>query len=333
MLISGNSFNRQQNSLPKKRNHHRFIFICTCKPSPRCFLNTGGSLYDTRKDCKSLFFYCAGDHAVDQVFCKEQIQDHDGHGDKDGAGGEAGEFCFAKTHQTHCNSPGVLCFQQELGQDVVTPRPCKGCQGRVDDDRHGQGHVDLPEHLEIGCTVYSSCLVNGIGNGVKEALLHHVAQRRTGGVNQDQTPVVIDEIELRHQQIHSGHTHKGREHSQHQCGFHQRLAAFELEPGHAVSRQDRQKCTQNATHCGDKQRISKPLGIIVHGDIRKELFEAVQAILRREETLKGVDGAGCGERCQNQPQARKEENKRNGQQNQIGDAVIRNRTQSNVLMH
>lgn len=177
-----------------------------------------------------LFFHRTGDHTVDQVFCKEQIQDHDGHGDEDGAGGEAGEFGFSKAHQAHCDSPGVLCFQQELGQDVVAPGPCKGCQGRVDDDRHGQRHVDFAEHLKVGCTVYSGRLINGIGNGIKEALLHHVAQWRTGGVNEDQSPVVIDEVELGHQQIHGGHAHEGREHSQHQRGFHQRLAALELEP-------------------------------------------------------------------------------------------------------
>ena len=265
-----------------------------------------------------LFFHRTGDHAVDQVLCQEQIQDHYRHGDKDGTSGEAGEFGFSKAHQAHCNGPGVLCFQQELGQDVIAPGPCKGRQRRIDDNGHGQRYMDLPEHLKIRCAIHPSRLVNGIGNGVKEALLHHVAQRRTGGVNEDQPPVVIDEIELGHQQIHGGHAHEGREHSQHQSGLHQRLAAFELKPGHAVSRQDRQECTQNATHCGDKQRISKPLGIIVHGDIREELLEAVQTVLCGEKALKGVDGAGGGEGRQNQPQTGKEENERHCQQNQVG---------------
>ena len=159
-----------------------------------------------------LFFHRTGDHAVDQVLCKEQIQDNDGHGDEDGAGGKAGEFRFPQAHQAHRNGPGVLCFQQELGQDIITPRPCKGRQRRVDDDGHGQRHMDLPEHLKVRCAIHSSRLVDGIGNRVKEALLHHVSQRRTGGVNQDQAPMIVDEIELGHQQIHSGHSHKGREH-------------------------------------------------------------------------------------------------------------------------
>lgn len=132
-----------------------------------------------------LFFYRTGDHAVNEVFCKEQIQDHDGHGDEDGSSGEAGEFCFSQAHQTHCNSPGVLCFQQELGQDIVAPGPREGRQRRIDDDGHGQRHMDLPKHLKVRRAIHPGRLVNGIGNRVKEALLHHVAQWRTGGVNQD----------------------------------------------------------------------------------------------------------------------------------------------------
>lgn len=103
--------------------------------------------------------------------------------------------------------------------------------------------MDLTEHLEVGSAIQSCSFINGIGNGIEETLLHHVSQRRTGGINENQTPVIVDEVKLGHQQIHSGHAHKGREHSQNQGGFHQCFPALELEPGHTVCRQDGQECT------------------------------------------------------------------------------------------
>lgn len=100
---------------PKKPQLSSLNLHMYLQTEPPVFSQHRGLIVQYKEGTKLLFFYRAGDHAVDQVLCQEQIQDHDGHGDEDGAGGEAREFCFSQAHQTHCNGPGVLCFQQELG--------------------------------------------------------------------------------------------------------------------------------------------------------------------------------------------------------------------------
>ena len=182
--------------------------------------------------------------------------------------------------------------------------------------------MDLAEHLEIGGAIQAGRFVNGIRNGIEEALLHHIAQRSPGGVNQNQAPVIVDEAKLGHQDINRSHAHEGREHPQNQRGFHQGFPALELEPGDTVGRQDGQEGTQDAAHGGDKQGVKKPPGIIIHGGIRKQFPEALQRVPCGEESLKGVNGAGGRKGGQNQPQAWEEENKRYDQQKQICNRMI-----------
>ena len=104
--------------------------------------------------------------------------------------------------------------------------------------------------------------------------------------------MLIYEVELRHQDVHCGHSHEGREHAQYHGGFHDSLASLEIETGHGIGRQNRKERSQYATHTRNEKSIAKPPWVVVHRGIRKQLTEGVQTVGRREETLKRVDTSG-----------------------------------------
>ena len=147
----------------------------------------------------------------------------------------------------------------------------------------------------------------GFGDGIEKAFLRHIPHRRTGGVDQDESPMAVDEIELRHEKIHRRHCHEGREHPQNERRFHERFATLEPITGHTVCREDGQCRSEQAAHRGNEQRIAEPSRIIIQRRIRKQLLKAVEAVLRREKAVEGIQRARPRKRCQKQPQDGKEE--------------------------
>ena len=269
-----------------------------------------------------LLLYRTGRHAVDQELGQEEIQNDDGNRNEDRACRKTGELRFTKVHQTNRYCIQILLFQKQLRKDEVTPGPYELRQERVHNHWGGQRQGDLRKHLEVGRAIHSGCFVNGVRNGIEEALLCHVTHWRTGRIDQDQSPMLVDQIELCHQNVHCCHGHKGWEHSQDQRTLHQRLTALELEPAHTISRQYCQKCTDQAAHDSDKQRILKPLRVIVDLGIVEQLLEACQTILRREETVEGVDAAGFTETGQCQPKDWEKENEADGQNDKVCNGRI-----------
>lgn len=91
------------------------------------------------------------------------------------------------------------------------------------------GTVIVQENAHIACAVDACRFVDGFWNGIEKALLHQVTHRCAAGINQCQTDVTVDEVELRHKKVHSRHSHERGEHSQHQRPFHQGASALKLE--------------------------------------------------------------------------------------------------------
>ena len=83
--------------------------------------------------------------------------------------------------------------------------------------------------MQIACAVYTGRFVYRIGDSIEKSLLNQVSHLARARVYQRKTYVTVDKAELRHQQIYSRHTHKGREHTQNQRAFHQKLASGKLE--------------------------------------------------------------------------------------------------------
>ena len=133
---------------------------------------------------------------------------------------------------------------------------------------------------------------------------------------------MIDQIKLRHQKVHRNHSHKGRKHSEHHRNLHHRFARRERKTRHGIGGQNHQKRAEDAAACRHKKCIGKPARIVVQCRIRKQPFEARQTVSGREKTVKRIDRSRFGKRCQDQPQARKEEYKRHCKQYEIGHSGI-----------
>ena len=276
-------------------------------------------------------FDCARRKAADQELRKCEIHHNDRHPDKHRSCRETGKLVVAQRHQAHRNGIEVFLFEKKLREDEVAPRPHKGGEQRIDDHGRSERQGDAQKHLRIGRPVYPRCLIDGFWDGIEEAFLRHIPHRRTGGVDQDESPMAVDEVELRHEKIHRRHCHEGGKHPQNERRFHERFAALEPITGHTVCREDGQCRSEQAAHRGNEQRVAEPFRIIIQRRIRKQLLKAVEAVLRREKAVEGIQRARPRKRCQKQPQDGKEEHQTDRQYDDVSDDGIDRMSYLDVL--
>ena len=164
-----------------------------------------------------------------------EVKDDDGNCDKYRARSKTGEVCLRQVEQTHGHCPHIPVFQQQFRQQHIAPWPCKLRQHRVNLHRFTQRQCHFGKYLQVGGTIQSRRFEDGVGNGIKVALLHHVASRRRGGIVEDQRFKLIDKPQLGHDDVDCRHTHKSREHAQHQGGLFDGVSALKAEPGHNIA--------------------------------------------------------------------------------------------------
>ena len=248
-----------------------------------------------RRGGRKLLFDRTCRHAVDHVLDKAEIENDDGYADEDGACRKARKFRLVQIHEPHRDRPVVHGREQQLRQDEVRPRPGEGGQRRVHQNGFGERQNDLQKYLEVGCAVQTRRLIDRGRDGIEEALLHHVPHGRLRRVDEDEPPVVVDKVELRHQKEHRRHCHEGREHAQNQRRLHERLAALELEARHAVRRQNGEQRAEDAAHDGNEQRIAKPLGVVIHLRIGEQLDIVLEAVRLGEKPFERIERSRIGE--------------------------------------
>ena len=240
-----------------------------------CGANGGGTPRRVRR--KNLLFDGACRHPVDHILHEAEVEDDDGHRNEDGACGKARKFRLVEVHEPHGDRPVVHRGQQKLRKDEVRPRPGEGRERRIDEDGFGKGQDDLSEYLKVGRPVQPRRLIDGGRNGVKEPFLHHVAHRCLRGVDEDEPPMVVDEIELRHEEKYRRHCHEGREHPQNERRFHERFAALEFEARHTVRRQDGEERPEQAAQDRHEQGVSEPFGVVIHLRIGEQILIVAEA--------------------------------------------------------
>ena len=226
-------------------------------------------------------------------------------------------------------------FRDQLGQQDVAPRPRELRQDGVDDHRLAQGKRDLCEHLQIGRAVQARSLEDRARDGVKIALLHHIADRGGRGVEEDQRLEPVDEAELRHDDVDRGQTHEAGEHTQHQRELFQPVTPVEAEARHDIARQQDQNRAEDAASRGDIEGVEEPRLVRIQAVdvVREQVDEGLQAERLREEALEIVQAARLGERREDQPQAREQEDRSHDEQQEIGADVVRNTAGCEFLFH
>ena len=224
------------------------------------------------------------------MFDQAEVEDDDRDGDKHGAGREPGKMCFRQVEQAHGYRPHIAVLQQELGQQHVAPGPRKLRQHRVHQHRFTQRQGHFGEYLQVGSTVQSRSLEDGVGNGIEVALLYHVAQGRRCGIVKDQGFQLVDEAQLRHDDVDCRHTHEAGEHTQYQRGLLDGVSALETEPGHDIARQQHEDRTKEGAAGGDIQGVEEPrlVGIEAVHVIVKQVDEGLEAIFLWEEPLEVI---------------------------------------------
>lgn len=134
--------------------------------------------------------------------------------------------------------------------------------------------------------------------------------------------MLIDEIELRHNQINRYRSHKRREHSQHKGGFHHGFTGPETESGHTVRGKYSQNRTENTAHRSDKKRIQKPLRIVIHIGVGKQSGKGIETETFGEKAVERIDRAGLRERRHYQPKTREKEHERHYYEYAIGNEYV-----------
>ena len=97
--------------------------------------------------------------------------------------------------------------------------------------------------------------------------------------------MIVDHIELRHEDVNRGHAHERREHPEHERYLHERFPRLKFKARDGVGGEDDEQRPYDAAHGRDEQCVEEPLRIVVHRRIRKQRLEAVQAVIGREESV------------------------------------------------
>jgi len=271
-----------------------------------------------------LSFHGSGSHARNHIPDQEEVQDDDRNSDKDGTGCKAGEFRLSQGHQADSYRIAVLVFEEKGRKDEVRPRPGEGGEGRIDDHRLRKRQGDSSEDPQVGSSVDRGCFIDGDRDRIEETFLDQVSHRSGAGIDKDQSPEVVDHLELGHQDIKDGHRHEGREHAKDQCSFHQVPPCLEFEAGDRIGGKDKEDGREKAAEESDDEGIEKPLRIVVHVRIREEGYEGVEGILGREESVEGVDGSCLGEGSKDKPQAGEDEDGGDQDEDAVGQGDIQN---------
>lgn len=271
---------------------------------------------------KNLLFDGACRHPVDHILHEAEVEDDDGHRNEDGACGKARKFRLVEVHEPHGDRPVVHRGQQQLRKDEVRPRPGEGRERRIDEDGFGKRQDDLGEYLKVGRPVQPRRFVDGGRDGVKEPFLHHIAHRRLRGVDEDESPMVVDEIELRHEEEHCRHCHEGREHPQNERRFHECFAALEFEARHTVRRQDGEERPEQAAHDRHEQGIPEPFGVVIHLRIGEQILIITEAERFGEKPFERIERARIREGREDEPQAREEKEHGDRDEDNVGDRGI-----------
>ena len=253
-----------------------------------------------------------------------EVQDDDGHGDKHAPGGKARKLRLRHVAQPYGDRPHLPLLEQELGEQIVAPRPCELRQSRIDEHRFGQRQRDEAKDLQVVRAVDAGGLMDGERDGVKIALLYEVAQRCRPRIQEDQRGEAVEQAELRHDDVDGGHAHESREHAEQQRRLFDRIAAAETKAGHDVTGEDDQQRADEAAHGGHVQGVQKPAAVRVQAVdvVGEQVDERIRAVLGREETGKRIDISRLGERREDQPETGEQKQGGDRQQQQVGDRIV-----------
>ena len=145
-------------------------------------------------------------------------------------------------------------FDYHLPEELIADRPLP--------DR-AASRMLLVEHLQTGCAVHTGGLVQGLGNGVEEALGNVVTHTGAGAVDDNQThgSHLHGQAQVGEDLVDQDHGQKAGEHTQDQHDVHQGLSALKAQTGEGVA------------HCQNEDRLEKSGGDAHQGGILKPVQE------------------------------------------------------------
>ena len=145
-------------------------------------------------------------------------------------------------------------------QHKIAPGRHKAHQNGVDDDGAGQRHDDLIEHLGSGGAIHAGGFVQGLGNGVEEALGHIVAHAGRGTVDDDQTNGGHMQRQARFGEhlVNEDQGQEAGEHAQNQHQVHQRLSHLETQTGKGIAHSQHKNGLEECSGKAHESRILEP---------------------------------------------------------------------------
>ena len=167
-------------------------------------------------------------------------------------------------------------------KNVITPGSNERGKNGVDNDGLAQGKNNFVKGAETGCTVDTSCLIQGLGNGIEKSLCNVVAECSARRINNDQAQVrlVVIGEENFEQEVNCRHTHKAREHTQNEHNVHHRLSCLKLHTAENICHRKHEYCRNDTAAYGNEQGVAVPLQKLGFG---KESLVIIERPFLREE--------------------------------------------------
>ena len=269
-----------------------------------------------------LFFNCTCGKSVDHIFDEQEVQDYDRHCDKYRSRRKACELGIAQAHKSDGYGVKIAVFEQKFGKNEVRPRPCKRCEQSVYDHRHCYGQRYANKHLKVARSVYTRRLIHRVGDRIEEPFLRQISHRCASRIDKHQTPKLVYKVELRHQEIHGGHSHKRRKHTEHHRQFHYALAPVEPEPRNDIGCEYYEETAEKRRANRNYHRVAEPTRIVVQFGVGEQLYESIDAVRTREEPLERIHRTALAERRQNKPYNGECKDKGDNEKSEIGEKVF-----------
>ena len=211
-----------------------------------------------------LSFDRSGSHAFHVEALHEDEQDRNRDGNQHATGGERHEQRVGGCAGHHREQPDryrvvrYVVAHDDFCEDEVHQRSHEGQQRRVHDDRFGQRQRDFCEDLPLVGTVDHGRFIQCHRDRVEESFGDVEAQRRAGGIDQNQSKQAFRQVQGFQDVVHGDHAHESGEHVQDQRDFQERFPHLEAQARQCVRHCDRDESRQNATDDGNKQRVQEP---------------------------------------------------------------------------